>query len=187
MMNPTPEARDIEFYDAEFTRIAAESDALIFTTATGATHRLKLSTPPWWPLGTVGRLRLSADESSFSFKAYPDQRIRRLPAEDDGKKGLWGWRIGQLTFSCKAGVIPGRGGVVVSEDTETLVLQIPREFVDFCATSRLRPDTVLRGFIADLCELMNWSHCPREDGYSSNGSDESQMAQQYFKHAYPWD
>jgi hypothetical protein len=186
MINPTPASRDIEFYDTELTRIDAESNAVIFTTATGATRRLTLSTPPWWTPGTVGRLRLSADESSFSFKAYPDQRLRRDPTEDDARQRLWGWRIGELTFSCKAELIPGRGGFVVREDTETLVLQVPREFVDFCATNRLGPDTVLRGFIADLCELMNWSHCPREDGYSSNGSDERQMAQQYFKRAYPW-
>jgi hypothetical protein len=186
MMNPKVEVREIEFYDAELTRIDSESKALIFTTTTGSIRRLTLNTPPWWPLGTVGRLRLSADESSFSFTGYPDQRHRREPAEDDPRQGLWGWRIGELTFSCKAALIPGLGGVVVREDTETLVIQMPREFVDLCATYRLRPDTVLRGFIADLCELINWSHCPREDGYSSNGSDERQMAQHYFKRAYPW-
>ncbi len=186
MMNPTPDASDTEFFDAELTRIDAASKALIFTTATGETRRVRLRTSPWWPLGTVGRLRLSADGLSFSFNAYPDQRLRREREEDDSRQRLWGWRIGELTFSCKATVIPGRAGVVVREDTETLVLQMPREFVDLCATNRLRPETVLRGFIADLCELMDWSHCPREDGYSSNGSDERRMAQQYFRRAYPW-
>jgi hypothetical protein len=47
--------------------------------------------------------------------------------------------------------------------------------------------TVLRGFIADLCGIMNWANNPRADGYSSNGSDERQMAEQYqWRVGYPW-
>ena len=32
------------------------------------------------------------------------------------------------------------------------------------------PLRVLRGFIADLSEIMDWASDPRTDGYSSNGS-----------------
>jgi hypothetical protein len=42
------------------------------------------------------------------------------------------------------------------------------------------PEIVLRGFIADLCGIINWHASPREDGYSSNGSDERRMAQDYY-------
>ena len=38
------------------------------------------------------------------------------------------------------------------------------------------PEQVLRGFIADLAEIVNWAADPRTDGYSSNGSDERRMA-----------
>jgi hypothetical protein len=45
---------------------------------------------------------------------------------------------------------------------------------------------VLRGFVADLCDLQNPVARPREDGYSSNGSDERLLAQAYFERAYKW-
>ena len=46
---------------------------------------------------------------------------------------------------------------------------------------------VLRGFIADLSEIMDWASDPRTDGYSSNGSDERRMAMEYYRRVgYPW-
>ena len=51
----------------------------------------------------------------------------------------------------------------------------------------MEPETVLRGFIADLAEIMNWARNPREDGYSSNGSDERRMAREYYERVgYPY-
>lgn len=38
------------------------------------------------------------------------------------------------------------------------------------------PETVLRGFVADLAGIINQHTNPRTDGYSSNGSDERNMA-----------
>jgi hypothetical protein len=186
MMNPKPKSERSEFYDAELSAIDVDASTLQFTTTAGVRRRVRTSAPTWWKAGTFGRLRLSMNDSSFSFFPYPDQRLRRDVAEDDSLRSLWGWKIEDQSFACKAGVIPGHNGIVVSEDTDTLVLEIPREFAHLCVRYKLRPDTVLRGFIADLCELMNWTHCPREDGYSSNGSDERQMAQQYFRRAYEW-
>ena len=43
---------------------------------------------------------------------------------------------------------------------------------------------MLRGFIADVCGLMNYVKLPREDGYSSHGSDERDYAEQWFDRAY---
>jgi hypothetical protein len=80
-------------------------------------------------------------------------------------------------------IVPGRNGLVVTQDTQTLVIDIPREFIDLCEKSRLHPNTVLPGFIVDLCDLMNWAYCPGEDDYSSHGSDERRMAQLYFERA----
>jgi len=44
----------------------------------------------------------------------------------------------------------------------------------------VEPETVLRGFIADLCGIMNWASNPRADGYGSNGSDERDFASAYY-------
>ena len=175
----------IEFYDAVLVEIDEEAGVLVFNVA-GTRHSFPSSGTVWWNRGAVGQLRFPDELSRFSFHPYPDQRLRRLPSEDDPRLNLWGWRIDDRQFAAKAGIVPGRNGLVVTQDTETLVIDIPREFIDLCEKSRLHPNTVLRGFIADLCALMNWAYCPREDDYSSNGSDERRMAQLYFERAYGW-
>jgi len=53
-----------------------------------------------------------------------------------------------------------------------LKIDLPDEFIELCKGDEVEPEQVLRGFIADLAEIMNWASDPREDGYSSNGSDE---------------
>ena len=66
-------------------------------------------------------------------------------------------------------------------------LWLPDEFLDVCAADGVEPVTVLRGFIADLAEIMNWAAAPRADGYSSNGSDERSYARAYYERVgYPW-
>ena len=175
----------IEFYDAVLVEFDEEAAVLVFNVA-GTKHSLAYSGNVWWNAGAVGHLRMPDERVPFSFYPYPDQRLRRLPAEDDPRLSLWGWQIDDRHFGAKAGIVPGHDGLVVTQDTQTLVIDIPREFVDLCERSRLRPNTVLRGFIADLCDLMNWAYCPREDDYSSNGSDERRMAQFYFERAYGW-
>lgn len=68
-----------------------------------------------------------------------------------------------------------------------LTLDLPVEFVELCEADGVTPETVLRGFIADLTGIMNWQANPREDGYSSNGSDERMMAQAYYERVgYPY-
>jgi hypothetical protein len=68
-----------------------------------------------------------------------------------------------------------------------LLIRLPAEFVAQCKGDGTHPETVLRGFIADLCGIQNWVHDPRDDGYSSNGSDERMLAQQYYERvAYAW-
>lgn len=68
-----------------------------------------------------------------------------------------------------------------------LSLELPPEFIAMCAGDGVAPEVVLRGFIADLCEIMNWAASPRADGYSSNGSDERRMAGEYYERVgYPW-
>lgn len=68
-----------------------------------------------------------------------------------------------------------------------LTLSLPPEFVELCERHGVPPETVLRGFIADLCGIMNWASNPREDGYSSNGSDERELAYAYYRRVgYPY-
>ena len=68
-----------------------------------------------------------------------------------------------------------------------LTLDLPAEFVELCEAGGVTPEIVLMGFIADLAGIMNWQTNPRQDGYSSNGSDERDMAQAYYERVgYPY-
>jgi hypothetical protein len=71
--------------------------------------------------------------------------------------------------------------------SKTIKLALPEEFIALCASDGVAPELVLRGFIADLCELMSWAADPRLDGYCSNGSDERSYARAYYERVgYPW-
>jgi len=54
-----------------------------------------------------------------------------------------------------------------------MTLELPEEFLDLCEDVKTSPATILRGFIADLCNL-------RSGEYNTNGSDERDLAEQYF-------
>lgn len=76
----------------------------------------------------------------------------------------------------------------MSRAKRKVTIYLPEEFVAFCADDMVCPALLLRGFIADLCEIMNWHSNPRVDGYSSNGSDEREFARQYFDRVgYPYE
>jgi len=40
----------------------------------------------------------------------------------------------------------------------------------------IAPASLLRGFIADLCENPDWAEDPRLNGYTSHGADERDLA-----------
>ena len=68
-----------------------------------------------------------------------------------------------------------------------VTLMLPNEFLDRCESDSQAPEAVLRGFVADLCGIVSWQSNPRTDGYSSNGSDERNMARAYYKRVgYPY-
>ena len=68
-----------------------------------------------------------------------------------------------------------------------ITLDLPPEFVELCQADGVKPETVLRGFIADLAEIISWFDNPRTDGYCSNGSDERSFAREYYDRVgYPW-
>ena len=68
-----------------------------------------------------------------------------------------------------------------------LTLELPEEFIALCERDGTTPETVLRGFIADLAGIISWVDAPRDDGYYSNGSDERDMAYAYYQRVgYPY-
>lgn len=68
-----------------------------------------------------------------------------------------------------------------------LTLTLPDEFIALCQRDGVTPEIVLRGFIADLCEIISWQSAPGQDGYCSNGSDERRLAREYYDRVgYPW-
>ncbi len=71
--------------------------------------------------------------------------------------------------------------------THQITIDLPDEFIDACKADNVDPEVVLRGFIADLSQIINWVSDPRDDGYSSNGSDERTMARAYYERVgYPY-
>jgi hypothetical protein len=83
--------------------------------------------------------------------------------------------------------MPRKTQSIAKPACNTITLALPEEFIALCASDGVAPELVLRGFIADLCELMSWASHPRTDGYSSNGSDERRMAMEYYERVgYPW-
>lgn len=68
-----------------------------------------------------------------------------------------------------------------------LEIDLPQEFIDLCATDGVTPEQVIKGFIADLAEITSYVSAPRDDGYSSNGSDERMLAREYYSRVgYPY-
>jgi hypothetical protein len=68
-----------------------------------------------------------------------------------------------------------------------ITIDLPEEFLTLCDEDGIEPEMVLRGFIADLCHIINWAKNPRQDGYSSNGSDERRLAREYYERVgYPY-
>ena len=75
----------------------------------------------------------------------------------------------------------------MSRRKRKVTINLPEEFLELCDYDMTNPERVLRGFIADLCGIMNWGSNPRADKYSSNGSDEREFARAYYDRVgYPY-
>jgi hypothetical protein len=181
---PKP-ADDGYLYDAALTQVDTARGTLIFTVGE-TVHRVSSGHVSSFSVGAIGRVRLPTEGQGFAFHVYADQRLRRAPELDEPRVRRWGWRIGERRFTVQAGLVPGRAGKVIRRDTQTLALDLPREFLQFCEVRGLSPESILRAFVADLCGLMNLFVCPREDGYSSSGSDERFRAMEYFQRTWGW-
>lgn len=144
-----------------------------------------------WTEGARGVLH--AGEQEVRFHPYVEQRLRKIgelhPAQTrNGRVGQFIWKLdgSSVRIFCSAQVIPGRDGAYIKDQTVPMEpMGLPPEFIDLCEQRGVPPNSVLRGLIADLCGLQNFMVNPREDGFSSNGSDERMYAQQWFDRAYP--
>ncbi len=176
-----------KIYDAIV--VSKTASEIAFEDRTGRQYAYA-STLGFLEVGEVGclTLRMTGTEPDFTFHRYPDPALRRAPELDNHALGLWAWRLGdapeQPVRLVRADMVPGRAGQVIKDTTQKVTIDIPLEFIAMAAMHGLTAEQVLRGFVADLCELQNYVVLPREDGYSSNGSDERRMAQDYFERAY---
>lgn len=153
----------------------------------------------------VGKFGYLVSASSFGddslplwachFRTYIDQSLRRvpeldlreLPANDVGRVlATIGWRCDAKPrgFRAPVGIIPGERGAFVPDETVAVTLRVPPEFVRECHYIQMEPATVLKSFVGDLVGMVNYAHCPRADGYSSNGSDERELADAWLQRAH---
>lgn len=145
--------------------------------------------------GDVGRVSLAnqGGEDLYRFDRYADQTLRRAYELDlpsvmgERRNGAYiAWRSAHAPdgFHTPASILPGQSGAYVPDETEPVVIDVPPEFTELCAQFDATPEEVLRGFIADAAELHNYVANPRADGYSSNGSDERGIANDYLQRAH---
>ena len=183
-MNPTCEdTRDpLVLYDVKLVRVDVVKRTLTFC-HNGCALILRARNVASWLPGSTGRLTLHPS-GEVGYLVYADPRLRRAAEYDQPHTQRWGWRLGDYHFCVHSGVIPGENGAVITRDVEALELAIPREFIELCSRFGITPQAALRGFIADVCGLQNFFVRPREDGYSSLGSDERLYAEAYWLRAY---
>lgn len=176
-----------DHFDAVLHALSEDGKTAIFMLRDGQTLTYRV-TPPSWKVGAVGVL-VELVNDKFQFREYPDPRLRRAPEYDAEGGDVWGWTIQEASgvlrpLTAKAGVIPGKDGAVVPDETQPVQIDVPPEFFELCDSRGIEVEQALRAFIADLCELHNYIVQPREDGYSSNGSDERHLANEYFDRAF---
>jgi hypothetical protein len=145
-------------------------------------------------VGKIGGLEPRSDHQlqqlagGYVFVPYLDQSLKRVYEMDRCKKGVvtHAWTCDRWPggFLVAPGLVPGTDGAWLPRNSQMSEVEIPSEFSELCNEVGLEPVDVLRGFIADLCNLQNMESNPREDGFSSNGSDERDMAESYFERTY---
>ncbi|PRP68773.1 hypothetical protein BUE93_20195 [Chromobacterium amazonense] len=132
------------------------------------------------------------------FHQYQAQTLRRVPEMDlpidsrdpDGSLvDIVGWACAARPegFHAPVGLIPGMDGQFERDQTIAISVRVPPEFLQECKRYQLAPEALLRSFIGDVSGIRNWSKCPRADGYSSNGSDERDMAEAWLERAHGMD
>lgn len=147
------------------------------------------------PMRRVTEADWQVPRGACVFHPYLEPSLRRVPERDivetNGERPqlLAGWRTDArpLGFLVPAHLIPGEEGAYVRDETVEVVLRVPPEFLRECRRVQHKPEDVLRGFIADVAEIRDEMRRPRADGYSSNGSDERELAAAWLDRAYGLD
>jgi hypothetical protein len=132
------------------------------------------------------------------FRVYLDQSLRRVPELDDlrGRRDPGGQVLGTVGWWCESkpdgllapvGLIPGEHGSFIPDETISVTIRVPPEFVRECRAVQRSPEEVLKGFVADLAGISNYVSRPRADRFCSNGSDERMYAEQWLDRAYGMD
>lgn len=174
--------------------VNAEGRNVMIVEVSGTTIKVEssvdLSSQGWrnYSIGKIGFLSNEENVSAPVFIPYVDQSLRRAPELDVPravKRGI-GWRCDQKPsgFLAPVGLIPGIGGDYELDCTEPVTINIPEELTRLAREHQLTPVELLRGFIADLCNLESTMAKPRADRYTSNGSDERMLAQDWLDRAY---
>ncbi|MBD8051132.1 hypothetical protein [Limnohabitans radicicola] len=183
-----------KIYDVIVKRVDEQTKQTVFLLPDG--QEIVADDSVAWTEGRRGVL-IQFSSGDLRFSEYVEQRLRKVgdihPASSGaprhGRCGgiIWqldGDREGRRIFASEV-IVPGIEGKFIPDQTQELKLLIPPELIAMCESRGLTAKDVLEGFIADLCGLQNYFVLPREDGYSSNGSDEREYAEQWFERAYP--
>lgn len=135
-------------------------------------------------VGQVGVVQFVPESECWRFNAYLDQSLRRVFEFDQDNRIGWRNDASPNGWTAPRCIVPGKDGAFIESATEELTIDIPYEFFELCNLYKGTPESVLRAFIADACEIKNYVSEPRADGYNSNGSDERTMAVDYLDRAY---
>lgn len=151
--------------------------------------------------GLIGLARLvrrknaghSRSKPLYRFDAYCDQSLRRAFDLDDYEPighghnlNCIGWRNDTHPdgFLAPRGIIPGKAGRFVSDNTEAYTVCIPIEFAELAARMKTDPVSLLQGFMADVCQLQHSPELPRADQLASRGTEAVRKARDYLRLAW---
>lgn len=129
------------------------------------------------------------------FRDYLDPSLRRVPEFDlfpDYVESssialpVVGWRCDMRPggFRAPLGIIPGQNGQFVPDETISVTLRVPPEFVRECQRVQMTPVDLLRSFVGDVAGIQNFASRPRADRYGSGGSDERDYAEAWLCRAH---
>lgn len=135
-------------------------------------------------LGQVGIVQWAPEFQCWRFNGYCDQSLRRAFELDHADRIGWRNATNPGGWTAPRCVVPGVEGAFVEDYTEPVEIDVPEEFFELCVHYDRTPEEILRGFIADVCDLGSDGRSPRADQYCSNGSDERMLAGDYFYRAY---
>lgn len=145
-------------------------------------QQIELPTFEGWlsqSLGQVGIVQWAPESQCWRFNGYCDQSLRRVFELDHAERIGWRNDANPGGWTAPRCVVPGVDGAFVEDDTTAVVIDVPQVFFDRCELYGRTPEEVLRGFIADTCDLGSYLSAPRADQYCSNGSDEQMLASNY--------